>query len=249
MLRVDRIGGTIVVAQVVGGLDAGAASLTRGLGQGVGGRRHGGGCRKTARRGLGRFRGRRVVDDDDLLGDAVLVEFVPVGVFPSPGLCRGAGGNPIVRGRHCRRRRRDGRQDLWGLSKREGVRGWIDGVGIGGRQASGPCSGRGRIGRIGLVGRVNVWVRLLMRVMMRRVSRGRGGGGRHDGPPRPTAGGSSEEMKSKRMVGGEPKRFSVVGSQSAVLIYLGLGGGSERTGDSREARSREPGDSRMNRDR
>ena len=123
MLRVNRVGGTIVVAQVVGSLDPGAASLTGRLGQGGGRSRHGGRCRKTARRrSLGLFRGRSVIYHDDLLGDAVLVEFVPVRIFPSPVLCRGAGGNPIVGGRHCGRRRRDGRQDLWGLSEREGGR-------------------------------------------------------------------------------------------------------------------------------
>lgn len=90
------------------------------------------------------LRWRRVIDDDDLLGDPVLIKFTPIRLLPPTILGRsGRGAVSVLDRSHCGRgggqRRRSSRErgEFGGLSIREGCGGgcgrrWrrIDGVRI-----------------------------------------------------------------------------------------------------------------------
>lgn len=75
---------------------------------------------------LGLLRWRRVIDDDDLLGDPVLVKFTPIRVLLPTILGRsGRRAVSVLDGSHCgrgggqRRRGSRGRREFGGLSIRE----------------------------------------------------------------------------------------------------------------------------------
>ena len=150
MLRVDGIRWTVIVTHIVSGFHTGPPSLASRVHHGtIGGGNGGRSRREIVRGGLGLVvRWRRVINDNNLLGNAIFIKFIPIRILPFTILCRGCPRAYAVLGRSHGRRRGGWRRrnDLGGLSKREGGRRRVESVRISrGSQTSGGSSGRGRI--------------------------------------------------------------------------------------------------------
>lgn len=148
MLR-DRIRWTVIVTDIVSGFQTGPSLLASRVHHGtIGGGNGGRSRREIVRGGLELVvRWRRVINDNNLLGNTIFVEFIPIRILPFTILCRGYPRAYAVLGRsHGRRRGGWRRSDFGGLSKREGGRRRVESVRIrGGGQTSRGSSGRGRI--------------------------------------------------------------------------------------------------------
>ena len=148
MLR-DRIRWTVIVTDIVSGFQTGPSLLASRVHHGtIGGGNGGRSRREIVRGGLGLVvRWRRVINDNNLLGNTIFVEFIPIRILPFTILCRRYPRAYAVLGRsHGRRRGGWRRSDFGGLSKREGGRRRVESVRIrGGGQTSRGSSGRGRI--------------------------------------------------------------------------------------------------------
>lgn len=149
MLWVDGIRRTVIVTHIVSGFHTGPSSLASRVQHGtIGGGNGGRSRREIVRGGLGLVvRWRRVINDNNLLGNTIFIKFIPIRILPFTILCRGNPRAYAVLGRsHGRRRGGWRRSDFGGLSKREGGRRRVESVRIrGGSQTSGGSSGRGRI--------------------------------------------------------------------------------------------------------